>query len=115
MVREGNFLIKIIYYNHIKSWLVKDITKGKEFHTHVRYKKAAEMIATRANKGVIPKHYPSWMVESINRLWFGKYYTDRIDLNNEDLYTNNPAIRVKVKEGRHGSKRSLRKTKPGRR
>lgn len=82
-------------------WLIKAIDKPKNFHTHVRYeyKQAAKMICVRADEGRIPDSYPHWMVESINRLWFGKGFELRHDLNNnaEELLTNDESVRIKRK------------------
>ena len=74
MFKKGNYIMKCIYWKGQKSWLLKDITKPKEFHTHVPFEKknAAKMIIVRAYKGKIPEHYPHWMIVSINRLWYGK-------------------------------------------
>lgn len=74
MFKKGNYIMKCIYWKGQKSWLLKDTTKPKEFHTHVPFEKknAAKMIIVRAYKGKIPEHYPHWMIVSINRLWYGK-------------------------------------------
>jgi hypothetical protein len=105
MSSRGAYVVRGNYYKGEKWWIVADPKKGKEYHTHVRDRKAAEMIAIRAKQGTIPEHYPSWMVDSINRLWFGKDYLNSLDLNNTDLLTNNPTVRVK-KGGKkkHGNK-----------
>jgi len=102
--KSGSFALKVIYWKGEKWWLAHCIGKNKKHHhTHIPYDKesAARMIIVRANKGVIPKHYPNWMVDSINRLWFGKDYLDRKDLNNDNLFVSDPKIRYK-KESKHG-------------
>lgn len=74
MFKKGNYIMKCIYWNGKRSWLIKDCTKPRDYHTHVPFEKknAAKMIVVRAFKGTIPEHYPHWMVVSINRLWYGK-------------------------------------------
>lgn len=106
MFKQGNYIMKVIYFHNEKEWLVYDCKKGKEYHTHIPYKlnRAARMIVIRASNGNIPNDYPMWMVESINRIWYGKDYADRMDLCNENLYTNNSEVRFprKKKKGNKG-------------
>jgi hypothetical protein len=84
-----------IYFNGERWWLVCNIRKGKEYHTHVPFdnRKAAQMIVVRADQGRIPESYPDWMVDSINRVWYGKEYKERKDLNNSNLKTNDKEVR----------------------
>jgi hypothetical protein len=106
MFRRGNYLSKCIYLHGEKQWLVMNTKKGRCYHTHVDYsnRKAAQMICIRADEGIIPEDYPSWMVDSINRVWFGKDYTDRTDICNDNLYTNNLDVRFPKKKKKHGNK-----------
>lgn len=89
-----------IYFNGEKWWIICDTRKDKEYHTHVPFakRKAAEMIVVRADQGIIPETYPRWMVNSINRLWYGKDYKDKKDLNNLELKTNDEEIRIPRKK-----------------
>lgn len=100
MFWKGNYLMKVVYYKGRKQWLIKNKKKGKDYHTHVAYENenAARMICIRAYKGTIPKDYPRWMVLSINRLWFGKDFEKRKDICNDNLYTNDPNVRIKKKK-----------------
>lgn len=111
MFTKGDYLMKVIYRNGKKEWLLKNIKKPRNYHTHIEYnnKKAAQMICIRAYEGRIPSNYPVWMVESINRLWFGKDFLDRKDLNNSDLYTNDPNIRLKRKKKRKHKQKYVNK------
>ena len=55
------------------------------------------MILKMAEKGEITKHYPQWMIHSVNRLWFGKDYKLNSRLDNTNLLTNSPEVRIKSK------------------
>lgn len=112
MFSIGSFFVSEYYYGNEK-WFSVRHRKKEDHHTHIPGKNgynSAKMIAVRAFKGVIPKHYPLWMVESINRLWFGKDFKDREDIDNTDLYTNDPEIRVK-KSFHKRKDRCLKKTR----
>jgi hypothetical protein len=113
MSSKGNYMVRGTQYKGEDWWIVVNTSKDKNFHTHVKNRKTAEMIAIRAHQGTIPSHYPSWMIDSINRLWFGKNYLDRDDLNNNNLMTNNPKVRfIKKKRKRvHGCKGYYNKPK----
>jgi hypothetical protein len=105
MSSTGNYIVRGTTFKKEKWWIVCDIKKGKEYHTHVKNRKSAEMIAVRAHQGAIPDHYPDWMIDSINRLWFGKNYKTRTDLNNDNLMVNDPKIRIKRGgKKKHGNK-----------
>lgn len=82
-----------------KEWLIYDSKKPKEYHTHLTFDKktAAKMICIRASQGKIPESYPHWMIISINRLWYGKDFENRQDLNNENLLIKDEDIRIKRK------------------
>ena len=86
MFIRGNYKMTTIYWNGKKEFLICDIHKSKEFHTHVNHNKlkAARMIVIRAYEGVIPDNYPKWMIHSINRLWYGKN-TERMDLKKIEI------------------------------
>lgn len=93
------YVRKCVYWNNERYWLLYDRYNKYEYHTHVPFEKknAAIMIMKIAEKGVITKDYPQWMIESINRLWFGKNYKNDNRLNNDNLLTNDPEIRIKKK------------------
>ena len=91
------YVRKCVYWNNERFWLLYDRYNKYEYHTHVPFEKknAAIMILKIAEKGIITKDYPDWMIESINRLWFGKNYKNNNRLNNDNLMTNDPDIRIK--------------------
>jgi hypothetical protein len=103
--------MKVIYYRGKKEWLIYDIQRDKSYHTHVAYDqmKAGQMIVVRAKQGTIPEDYPHWMVDSVNRLWYGKDYLERKDLNNSNLLTNNKEVRSAKKKKEKTVKRSGKK------
>ena len=91
------YVRKCVYWNNERFWLLYDRYNKYEYHTHVPFEKknAAIMILKIAEKGIITKDYPDWMIESINRLWFGKNYKNNNRLNNDNRMTNDPDIRIK--------------------
>ena len=97
MCRHDKYIMRPIIWHGERWWLIKANGKPKDYHTHVKYeyKNAAKMICVRAEQGIIPESYPAWMVHSINRLWFGKDFDKRGDLNNTDLLTNKEEVRIK--------------------
>lgn len=113
MCEENRYRYREIYNHGIKEWVVYDSKKSKDYHAHVKYsnKNAAKMICIRAQGGVIPKDYPNWMVVAINRLWYGKNFESRQDLNLENLYVKDESVRIKRKQRRrkYPVKRSARR------
>jgi hypothetical protein len=91
--------MKVVYNHGEKQWLCVNISRDKSYHTHVQFnfKKAAQAIVICAYEGAIPPDYPYWMVESVNRIWFGKDFMERTDVCNENLHTNKPSIRFPKK------------------
>ena len=110
MFRSGNYVVSEYFYEGQK-WFRVEFHKNPERHTHIHLErgfKAAKMCAVRANQGRIPEHYPDWMIQSINRLWFGPDYDSRKDICTKNLLTNDPDIRVigrSIKKERRKRKR----------
>lgn len=99
IMKKKRYERKCIYWKNERYWLLYDRYNKQEFHTHVPFNKknAAIMILKMAEKGEITKHYPQWMIHSINRLWFGKDYKLNSRLDNTNLLTNSPEVRIKNK------------------
>ena len=99
IVKKKRYERKCIYWKNERYWLLYDRYNKQEFHTHVPFNKknAAIMILKMAEKGEITKHYPQWMIHSVNRLWFGKDYKLNSRLDNTNLLTNSPEVRIKSK------------------
>ena len=97
MFARGNYRLDKIYLDGKPSWLAANTKHPKDNHSHIDFEKgtAARMIIVRANEGQIPDHYPPWMVVAVNRLWFGKDFLEDKNLNNENLLTKNPIVRLK--------------------
>ena len=97
MFARGNYRLDKVYFDGKPSWLAANTKYPIENHSHVDFKEgtAARMIVVRANKGAIPDHYPYWMVVAINRLWFGKNFLEDKNLNNDNLFTKDPVVRLK--------------------
>ena len=108
---QKRFVRKCIYYKNERYWLICDRFKAREYHTHVPFEKknAAIMIMKCAEKGEIKKDYPDWMIESINRLWFGKNYKSNPRLDNRNLKTNDLNVRIKKKIHRKDKYRNNRR------
>lgn len=110
--RSGDYAVRQTWHQNEKQWTVSYVGKRRTKnrrgrHTHVSFEdyNAAKMMAVRADRGVIPSHYPNWMVNSINRLWFGEHYLERTDLDNTNLLTGDPEIRIKG----YGKKKKVKK------
>ncbi len=107
-MRKGNYAYKMIYYKGEKWWLAYDVRRKKRNnHTHIPYnnENAARMVVVRADRGKIPEgRYPDWMIESINRLWYGKNFRSRTDLNNDNLLVRDPKVRIKRRKKPRGCK-----------
>lgn len=96
MLRKGNYVLETITHAGEEFFLVKHL-KNRARHTHIPISyghNAARMVLIRADRGKIPESYPSWMVVSINRLWFGQDYELRTDIDNTNLYTNEADLRI---------------------
>lgn len=100
------YVRKCVYWQGQRWWLISDRFNKREFHTHVPFEKknAAIMIMKMAEKGEITKDYPDWMIESINRLWFGKDFRNDPKMNNDNLLVNDPEVRIKFKKKKHHNK-----------
>ena len=105
--QKGQYIVTVTMHRGRKLVTVANTKKGRHYHTHVRYssEKAAQTIARKAFNGRIPHKYPAWIVESINRLWFGQGFMERDDLDNSNLLTNDPKVRFKRRNKRRGNKK----------